>query len=410
MNCRMARHESAFLSFLVLIGISTSLVSCGSSSSDSTVDQDYQTVWTIESQESSDCLESATTDGSAGLEERFWQRWCASSISERLEELGVLLSPDETWKSFSVTVGVNMCNDIGALIASGTSPYDAQLEIENKFSSALLRESSDMDQIILAKGVALSAVLAAVEILCPENAEVEEVLENGTGEGCSVDALTFSSECPGVDLAGADLSGRELNSVNLSGANLEGADFTGSDLSGANLSGANAQGAIFDEVRWWSGDATDANFSGSSFDNAYLSKTIFVRADFSESNLVGANFESSDLRGSRLRGVVGFSRASGKIRKAFFLNSHLGFADMTGAILPGVNFRGAILANTILDSADIREAYFECADISNVSATGTNATGATYNSSTTGQLLYGMTRAVNSESCDPRPNFPVISD
>jgi uncharacterized protein YjbI with pentapeptide repeats len=83
---------------------------------------------------------------------------------------------------------------------------------------------------------------------------------------------------------------------------------------------------------------------------------------------------------------------------------------MTGAILPGVNFRGAILANTILDSADIREAYFECADLTNVSATGTNATGATYNSSTTGQLLYGMTRAVNSERCDPRPDFPVISD
>lgn len=406
----MLRYQLKVFSVLILMVISASLVSCGESSNDSNVDQNYQTSGTFVPQDSIDCSESETIASSESLEESFWQRWCASSISERLQELGVVLSPEETWKSFSVTVGVNICNDIGSLIAGGISPYDAQLEIENKFSSALLGGSIDMDQMILAKGVALSATLAAVEILCPENAEVEEVLQSGTGEGCSVDALTYNSECPGVDLAGADLSGRDLTSVNLSGANLEGTDFTGSDLTYANLSGTNAQGAIFDEVRFWSGEASDANFAGSSFGNAYLSKTSFVRTDFSGANLVGANFESSDLRGSRLHHVVGFSRASGQIHKAYFANAHLGFADLTGAILPGVSFRGAILDSAILDSADLREAYFECADLTNVFATRTNALGATYNNSTIGQLLSGMTRAVNSEKCDPKANFPIISD
>ena len=405
----MAWHRSTLLSVVVSIGALISLVSCGSSSSPTTVEQTYQTVVTVAPQVLDDCSQSATIDDSADIEEKFWKKWCDSEISDRLAELGVVMSSDKTWKSFAVTVGVNMCNDIGALIASGTSENDAQIDIENKFSNALLGEAPDIDRIMKAKGVALSAAMSAIEFLCPEHAEIEKELKEGAGGGCSVDAISSYSECSGVDLAGADLSGRNLNSVNLSGANLVGTNFTGSDMTYANLSGANAQGAIFNAVQWWRGNAKDANFVGSNFDGAYLDETSFVRADFSKGNLVGANFGSSDLRGRRLREVIGFSSSSGKIRKVFFMNAHLGSADLTGAIMPGVNFRGALLTEAILDSADLREAYFECADLTRIGATGANTTGATFNGSTTGQLLSGMTRAVNNEHCDPRPTFPNIS-
>ena len=405
----MAHHQSTLLSVVVSIGAIISLVSCGSSSSSTTVEQTYQTVATVAPEELDDCSQSATIDDSADLEEKFWKKWCDSAISERLAELGVVMSSGETWKTFAVTVGVNMCNDIGALIASGTSENDAQIEIENKFSGVLLGESLDMDRIMQAKGVALSAAMAAVEVLCPQNAEVETELKEGTGGGCSVDEISSYSECSGVDLAGADLSGRNLNSVNLSGANLEGTNFTGSDLTYANLSGANAQGAVFNAVRWWHGNAKDSNFVGSNFDGAYLDETNFVRADFSRANLVGASFGSSDLRGSHLRDAVGFSNSSGKIRKVSFLNSHLGSADLTGAVMPGVTFRGALLTDAILNSADLREAYFECADLTRVVATGAKTTGATYNGSTTGQLFDGMTRSGNNERCGPKPTFPAVA-
>ena len=404
----MAKNQSKLLSVVISIGVSIFLVSCGSSSSPITVDQSDQTTATFAPQELGDCAQSATVDDSSDLEAKFWQKWCDSSISQRLGELGVVMSAGETWKSFAVTVGVNMCNDIGALIAGGTSKNDAQVQIENKFSSALLGENPDMDRIMLAKGIALSAAMSAVEVLCPENAEVEEELKEGSGGGCSVAAIAPYSDCSGVDLAGADLSGRDLNSVNLSGSNLEGANFNGADLTYANLSGANAQGAMFNKVRWWRGNAMDANFIGANFDGAYLDETIFVRSDFSNANLVSASFGSSDLRRSYLRGVVGFSNNGGKIRKVSFLNAHLGSADLTGAIMPGVNFRGALLTEAILNSADLREAYFECTDLTRVAAIGAKTAGATFNGSTTGQLLDGMTRAVNSERCDARPTFPAI--
>lgn len=405
----MAPYESKFVSLIVLLGVSISLASCGGSSSQVSVEQSYQTVETVAPQVLDDCSQSATIGDSADIEEKFWKKWCDSAISDRLAELGVVMSSDKTWKSFAVSVGVNMCNDIGALIASGTSENDAQIEIENKFSNALLGEAPDMDRIFKAKGVALSAAMSAIEFLCPEHAEIEKELKEGAGGGCSVDAISSYSECSGVDLAGADLSGRNLNSVNLSGANLVGTNFTGSDLTYANLSGANAQGAIFNAVQWWRGNAKDANFVGSNFDGAYLDETSFVRADFSKGNLVGASFGSSDLRGSKLADVIGFSRASGKIRKVSFLSAHLGSADLTGAFLPGVNFRGAVLTEAILNSTDLREAFFECSDLTQVAAIGANTTGATYNGSTSGQLLDGMTRAINSERCDQRPTFPVIS-
>jgi uncharacterized protein YjbI with pentapeptide repeats len=404
----MAKNQSKLLSVVISIGVSIFLVSCGSSSSPITVDQADQTTATFAPQESDDCVQSSTVDNSLDLEAKFWQKWCDSSISQRLGELGVVMSAGETWKSFAVTIGVNMCNDIGALIAGGTSKNDAQVQIENKFSGALLGENPDMDRIMLAKGVALSAAMSAVEVLCPENAEVEEELKEGSGGGCSVDAIASYSDCSGVDLAGADLSGRDLNSVNLSGSNLEGANFNGADLTYANLSGANAQGAMFNKVRWWRGNAMDANFIGANFDGAYLDETTFVRSDFSNANLVGASFGASDLRRSYLRGVVGFSNNGGKIRKVSFLNAHLGSADLTGAIMPGVNFRGALLTEAILDSADLREAYFECTDLTRVVAIGAKTAGATFNGSTTGRLLDGMTRAVNSERCDARPTFPAI--
>jgi uncharacterized protein YjbI with pentapeptide repeats len=405
----MAKNQSKLLAAVISVGFTFFLVSCGSSSSPATVEQSDQSMATFAPQEIDDCPESTTVDDSADLEEKFWKKWCDSSISQRLGELGVVVPSGKTWKSFAVSVGVNMCNDIGALIAGGTSKNDAQIEIENKFSGALLGEDPDVDRIMLAKGVALSAAMSAVEILCPENAEVVEELKEGAGGGCSVEAISSYSDCSGVDLAGADLSGRNLNSVNLSGANLEGANFTGSDLTYANLSGANAQAAIFNKVDWWRGNAMDANFVGTNFDGAYLNETSFVRSDFSKANLVGARFGSSDLRGSYLREVVGFSRDSGEIRKVSFLNAHLGSADLTGAIMPGVNFRGALLTEAILDSADLREAYFECTDLTRVVAVGAKTTGATFNSSTTGPLLDGMTRAVNSERCDSRPTFPDIS-
>lgn len=406
----MAKNQSKLLTTVISVGFTFFLASCAGSSTQVPVEQSYQTVMTSAPEEPSDCVQPETIDDSVNLEDKFWAKWCESSISQRLGELGVVISSGKTWKSFAVSVGVNMCNDIGALIAGGTSKDDAQIEIENKFSGALLGEDPDVDRIMLAKGVALSAAMSAVEILCPENAEVVEELKEGAGGGCSAEALSSYSDCSGVDLAGADLSDRNLNSVNLSGANLEGTNFTGSDLTYANLSGANAQGAIFNKVDWWRGNAMDANFVGSNFDGAYLDETSFVRSDFSKANLVGASFGSSDLRGSNLREVIGFSRASGKIRKVSFLDTHLGLADLTGAFLPGVNFRGAVLTGAILNSADLREAFFECTDLTQVAAVGANTTGATYNASTSGQLLAGMTRAINSERCDPKPTFPTISE
>ncbi|MBH8553788.1 pentapeptide repeat-containing protein [Nostocaceae cyanobacterium CENA357] len=82
-----------------------------------------------------------------------------------------------------------------------------------------------------------------------------------------------------------DLSHTDLRGVNLNQANLELTNFYQVNLSGANLSGANLSGAILSAA-----NLSEANLSG-----ANLSGAILSAANLSGANLSGANLSKSNL-------------------------------------------------------------------------------------------------------------------
>jgi len=101
-------------------------------------------------------------------------------------------------------------------------------------------------------------------------------------------------------------------------ANLQYQDLSGLRLPGLNLSHAVASGANFSTCQMMGTDFSHADLFATDFRDANLGEVNFDRADLRGADLSGANFESALLRGAIMTGVV--------------------------------------LANTEMDSADLRDA------------------------------------------------------
>ncbi len=183
----------------------------------------------------------------------------------------------------------------------------------------------------------------------------------------------------GHDFSFQDLSGKDFTRANLkgakffkarlvgaifNGADLSGADFTGADLSGAHLEGVKARATGFgmaklEGARLFHADLRDASFTKANMkhvdarcadftkarlreanlEEADFTSAIFKEADLSLSNVKGAVFYNADLRGSRLRMIRGYKKAS-----------------WIGADIRDINFAGAyLLRRHIMDENYLEE-------------------------------------------------------
>ncbi len=171
---------------------------------------------------------------------------------------------------------------------------------------------------------------------------------------------------PGVDLSGCDLSGAHLARTDLQGANLSmgqlrgavlfGADLTGCELLNADLRGADLGEAVADRAGFGGANldgallltakladatfgkaslrgadlracaASGARFREADLGEAMLAKADLRRCDLEAANLRDADLQDVDLRGARLKGVLGYERAA-------WVGSDIRDVDFCGAYL-----------------------------------------------------------------------------
>lgn len=96
-----------------------------------------------------------------------------------------------------------------------------------------------------ALGAVFSAVLWSQPGMAADQADVAQLLEQGSCPHCDLSGAqlsTYSNE-NGADLYGANLSDANLYRAVLRGANLRGADLSGANLGHVDLSGADLTGA-----------------------------------------------------------------------------------------------------------------------------------------------------------------------
>jgi len=134
----------------------------------------------------------------------------------------------------------------------------------------------------------------------------------------------------------------DLTNANLSGTNLVGADFSHANLTNADLRKANLGNAIF----------KDAILRGAQLDGAIMYNTNLRGADMSGVDLTNTNLRSVDFQGADMRYV---NLSGHDLRRMFFIESDLSFADLRGtfidptfikeATLKGANLSGSTLAS-----------------------------------------------------------------
>lgn len=161
-----------------------------------------------------------------------------------------------------------------------------------------------------------------------------------TGSDLSGADLT-GSQLVHARLDGAVLHGTKLERAELLGASLRGAELTeahceraglgGSDLSGARLLNAHLDGATLTKAKVAGADFRASSMRGARLLDLDLDGAVFDSADLRDADLsacrVGhASFCGTDLRGSRLRGMSDYQRASwvgADIREADFCGAWL---------------------------------------------------------------------------------------
>ena len=212
----------------------------------------------------------------------------------------------------------------------------------------------------------------------------------------SLSALKSTGMCIGLSCDLESVGPKQLAGIkitDLSGANLMLTDFSGMNLSKINFTGANMTGAKLDNVttdestNFKDADLSGAslqnikaaavNFSGASLYGANLSNGHFEHAIFVGAGFGGANIDKADFKYSHLlniRPVLGgtktFKDSTGKmvtvnagtildLRNVKNINTaHFEHADLTGALLSGINFETAYFAGSRLNGAHFENAVF----------------------------------------------------
>ncbi len=214
---------------------------------------------------------------------------------------------------------------------------------------------------------------------CEKRIGAKESFENEDLTGLDLANLDFSNcNCRSTNFSGASLLGATFTAANLSGANLAGCDLSNLDFQGANLSGADLTGAILTSTILRSTVLDDADFSKASLENAIFDqargfRTIFVaanlkaarfvdadlrEADFETANLETANFTHANLKEASVEGAQG--------KGIIFQSANLtGLHASESPDFTGGNFKGALAAESIWESATLERADFSAAYLVN---------------------------------------------
>jgi len=185
----------------------------------------------------------------------------------------------------------------------------------------------------------------------------------------------------GAQLAGRDLSDADLSAAFLCDANLEGANLNGATLFGCNLSRANLRNAslIRTDLRGASlreADMTGANLFDADLRDGRLARKTrtgeieYIAVEPDSTVLVGATMINANLTQARLSGSVAvhtdFTDAmmrDTKLVRADLRNATMNGANLEGADLSGANLRGASLRNAVLVNTALVDVESDGADM-----------------------------------------------
>lgn len=181
-------------------------------------------------------------------------------------------------------------------------------------------------------------------------------------------ARNFHNDGDGViDLQGAELSGAQFSGRSITpkgGSVFPGADFENADLSDANFSQADLTGTSFADADLEGVVFVQAKLSNASFDDAYATYAFFPLAKLSH-----VNFSNADLSYAIF--------ASANLGTSYFCGANLSHADLSGAMLAGVDLFGADLQGANLSHADLKGADLADAELSKADLNGADLTDAT---------------------------------
>ena len=172
---------------------------------------------------------------------------------------------------------------------------------------------------------------------------------------------TLPKTFPGGDLNKVVLSQTNLIGVNLNGTNLSEADLRGADLSGADLRGADLRGADLSRADLRGADLSGADLRRANLSGVELRETILNKARYDsttvwpkgyEYQISGAIGPEADLRGADLRGV---NLSGADLSGANLSEANLSEANLSGVDLRGVDLSGADLTGANLSGAEMRE-------------------------------------------------------
>ena len=192
-------------------------------------------------------------------------------------------------------------------------------------------------------------------------------------------ALLAYRDLSGCDLAGRDLSHADLSAAFLVGTKLEGANLTGAVLFASNLSRANLRNAILVRADLRGAVLRGANLSGADLTDADLRDGhIVVRQRSGELHdieiNVGAAAAPQGHASAELHHALSqcahtdFSDAvmrNTRLVKADLRQATLAGADLGGADLSGADLRGANLADAVLAGASLEGAHTAGANLDN---------------------------------------------
>jgi uncharacterized protein YjbI with pentapeptide repeats len=181
--------------------------------------------------------------------------------------------------------------------------------------------------------------------------------------GCDLHGLDFS----GCDLTGAMLEMANLKGASLRGARAENAVFTRADLTDADLHGATLKSANFGEA-----DLTRAKLTG----GVDLTESVFIRAKLVETDLTGALLDQAQISEVACdRAILAEANArnlvvlKGQLRGVNMANARLDNAVFHEVDATGLDMRGAVVTKVSFVDATLDEACFRGAKMERVSFT-----------------------------------------
>lgn len=177
------------------------------------------------------------------------------------------------------------------------------------------------------------------------------------------------ADLSGMDLAGADFSDAFLESVSFENANLSGAIFARTVLSHANLTGARLRGASCVGANFGKAklvavdvggqiDLTNATLWGADLTRANLEGAILIGAQLLEATIDMTNFARIDAKNM----VFHKQTLSG----CSFVGAHMPATVFVECSMPGIDFSGANLFESVLLDTNAAETRWVNADLSNL--------------------------------------------